>query len=131
MNVNEKGVKGLIKVIDDLQEQGYYVYPAFDDHAPVDLVAMDKKGQTYRLQAKYRTRQRCKKAVRYELVAASVVNGKKVPIDKSLIDGWAVYLKEHDKVVYVSVAEFGSRGVKVLTGDEHGRLDEWSKSAPC
>lgn len=42
MNCNEKGSRGLIKVVDDLQMQGFFVFLAFDDHSPIDLIAVDK-----------------------------------------------------------------------------------------
>ena len=87
MNVNEKGVKGLIKVIDNLQENGYYVFPAFDDHSPIDLIAVDREGKSYQLQVKYRERDPRKKSEKYDIQATSVVNGKKIPIDRSMIDG--------------------------------------------
>ncbi len=130
MNVNEKGVRGLIKVMDHLQEQGMYVFPAFDDHSPVDLVAMDQSGKTFRLQVKYRERQAKKKAVRYELVAATVINGKRTLIDRALIDGWAVYLKDHNKVVYVPVADMTGSS-KILTGEEYGSVAEWPIALLC
>ena len=90
MDVNVKGVSGLIKIIDNLQEKGYYTFTAFDDHSPVDLIALSDKGKTFRLQVKFRTRNPKKEVERYELQASSVVNGKRRPIDKTLIDGWAV-----------------------------------------
>ena len=90
MNVNERGVKGLIKVIDDLQEKGYYTFIAFDDHSPIDLVAVDKNGRTFKLQVKFRSLDKSKEVQRYALPASSVVNRKRTHIDKSLLDGWAV-----------------------------------------
>lgn len=132
MNVNEKGVKGLIKVIDDLQDKGIYCFTAFDDHSPVDLIAMTKTGKTLRLQVKYRTRISRSKSERYELSASSVVNGKKVPIDRSLIDGWAVYLEDAKKVVYISREQMiGKNGLIIDPGKEYSELDEWLKSTPC
>lgn len=132
MNVNEKGVKGLIKVIDDLSDRGYYVYPAFDDHSPVDLIAMSKQGRLLRLQVKYRTPMPGKVSERYELHARSMVNGKSVPIDRSLIDGWAVYMAGCSRVKYIPVAAFEGKQQLVVNPDKnYGELDEWLKSAPC
>ena len=81
MNVNQKGVKGLIKVIDDLCDRGWYTFPAFDDHSPVDLVAMSPHGKVIRLQVKYRSRMlnRAAEINRYELPTKSVVDRKVVP----------------------------------------------------
>ena len=103
MNVNQKGVKGLIKVIDDLTDKGYYIFPAFDDHSPVDLVVMDTTGKIHRLQIKYRSRISGKKKECYSIQASSVINGARTPINKSLIDGWALYMVEDNKIVYVPV----------------------------
>lgn len=132
MNVNEKGVKGLLKVMDDLQEKGYYTFTAFDDHSPVDLIALSNEGKTYRLQVKYRTKDPRKLSEKYIVYASSVVNGKRVPIDRTMIDGWAVYLSDCKKVVYINVSFF--EGKSSLTIDpevNYGELDEWFKSAPC
>ena len=103
MNVNQKGVKGLIKVIDNLTDKGYYIFPAFDDHSPVDLVVMDTTGKIHRLQIKYRSRISGKKKSCYSIQASSVINGVRTPINKSLIDGWALYMVEDNKIVYVPV----------------------------
>jgi hypothetical protein len=115
MNVNEKGNIGLIKVMADLYDKGYHCFTPFDDHCPVDLIALDKNGQSKRLQVKYRslgTRNF------YELSARSVVNGKTVPIDRNLIDGWAVYLSDVDKVVYISLSVMEGKGCHHIKPDD-------------
>jgi len=126
MDVNRKGVSGLIKVIDDLQTKGYYVFPAFDDHSPVDLIAMSLEGNCYRIQIKYREREQHKKAERYEVRTSSVVNGKRVENDRNLIDGWAVYLADAKKIVYIhkSVLD-GKKGITVDPSIDYGELTEW------
>lgn len=125
MNVNEKGVKGLIKVIDDIQDRGMFCFTAFDDHSPVDVIALTSAGKTIRLQVKYRTRKGNSKSEKYELVAASVVNGKKIPIDRSMIDGWAVYLEEAKKVVYISCKLLeGKKSLVIDPTVNYGELDE-------
>lgn len=131
MNVNQKGVKGLIRVIDDLQDKNYYVFPAFDDHSPIDLVAVDKKGQTFRLQIKYRELMKDKKSQRYELSAKSVVNGKVVPVNTDMIDGWAMFLANHNRVVYINKSQTTKSGLIINPDINYGGLDEWFKSAPC
>ena len=128
MNVNEKGVKGLIKVIDDLQSNGVYCFTAFDDHSPVDVIALFPNGDTARLQVKYRTRMAGKKSERYELIAASVVNGKKIPIDRNMIDGWAVYLEDAKKVVYISCKLLdGKMGLIINPDEQYSMLTELAK----
>ena len=125
MNVNEKGVKGLLKVMDDLQDKGYYTFPAFDDHSPVDLIALSKEGKTYRLQVKYRTKDTRKKSEKYDVYASSVVAGKRIPIDRTLIDGWAVYLSESEKVVYINVKLFeGKNSLTIDPNKDYGELGE-------
>ncbi len=132
MNVNEKGVKGLIKVIDDLQDKGLYCFTAFDDHSPVDLIALTKDGRPIRLQVKYRTRIARSKSEKYELVAASVVNGKKIPIDRSMIDGWAVYLEEAKKVVYIASSLLeGKTALHIDPNKEYSELGEWPMPFVC
>jgi hypothetical protein len=101
MNVNQKGNMGLLKVMEDLYNKGYHCFVPFDDYSPVDLIVLDKTGNVKRLQVKYRTLN--KKHKRYELSARSVINGKVVPIDRNLIDGWAVYLANDEKIVYLTL----------------------------
>ena len=127
MNTNEKGVCGLIKVIDNLQSNSYYVFNAFDDHSPVDLIAMDKTGKTFRIQIKYRQATVKKhKGNTYNLAAYSVVNSKKIEIDRTLIDGWAVYMADDDKVVYIPVKCMEGKKETTLYGNEiYGELTEW------
>lgn len=127
MNTNEKGVRGLIKIIDDLQYNGYYIFTAFDDHSPVDLIAMDKFGKTFRIQIKYRKATVKKyKGNTYNLGAFSVINGKKIEIDRSLIDGWAIYMADDNKVVYIPVEYMDGKKETTLYGDiAYGGLDTW------
>jgi hypothetical protein len=133
MNNNRKGVSGLIKVIDDLNNRGFYTFPAFDDHSPVDLIAMDSCGQTYRLQVKYRHMMTEVKTVeRYQLVASTVHGGKRVLIDRSLIDGWAYYMADHQRVVYIPVDALKDSNTLCFEPNKNfGELDEWFKSVSC
>ncbi len=112
MNVNQKGNIGLIKVMADLYSKGYHCFTPFDDHSPVDLIAMDETGFCKRLQVKYRSLD--EKRQRYELSARSVVNGKVIPIDRTLIDGWAVYLADEDLVIYISIDLMEGKGVHYI-----------------
>jgi len=122
MNVNEKGNIGLIKVIADLYSKGYHCFTPFDDHSPVDLISLDKTGQIRRLQVKYRSLDI--KRNYYELSARSVVNGKSIPIDRALIDGWAVYLANQDKVVYFSIDDMAGKGCHHIKPDA---LEQYGK----
>ena len=123
MNVNEKGNIGLIKVMADLYSKGYHCFTPFDDHSPVDLITLDKAGNVKRLQVKYRSISEKRK--HYELSARSVVNGKTIPINRNLIDGWAVYLSDEDKVVYLSLDIMEGKGVHYIkpgTYEEYGTV---------
>lgn len=112
MNVNEKGNIGLIKVIADLYSKGYHCFTPFDDHCPVDLIALDKAGKISRIQVKFRSLS--EKRQHYEISATSVVNGKAKPIDRDLIDCWAVYLSNIDTVVYLPITLMEGKGVHYI-----------------
>ena len=145
MNVNEKGSLGLIEVIRDLTRKGYECFTPLHDYSAVDLIAMDNKFNTYKLQIKYRTLFRGAIEVHFR----SMVNGKSKEIDFDAIDGWAVYCPEVDSVVYVSKHEVDlekgsfsfrlTEGKKTVNIDkvkrkiytEFGNVAEWPKAAGC
>jgi hypothetical protein len=56
-----------------------------------------------------------------------MVNGKGVAIDRNLIDYWAVYLSDIDKVVYMSIDIMNGKKVHYITRQN---VDELS-SLPC
>jgi len=142
MNTNEKGNIGQIEVIRDLAKLGYEIFLPMHDYSAVDLIAM-KDSKIYRLQIKYRTLNRGMIDIQF----STTINGKKVPINFELIDGWAVYCPEIDSVVYVGKDDVdmekrtfsfrltsGGNQVnknkdrrKVYT--ELGRISDWSPSA--
>lgn len=132
MDVNQKGMKGMIKVIDDLTDRGLYVFPAFDDHSPIDLIAVDDNGVVIRLQVKYRQPMQGKKSVKYELHARSVVNGKVVPIDRNMIDGWALYASASSKVVYIPISAMDDKTSMVIDPDrDYGAWAVWQRQHPA
>lgn len=98
MNVNEKGNIGLIEIIRDLSKKGYECFIPFHDYSAVDLIVMNKNYEVKRLQIKYR--EFIEDLV--DIPLSSVVNGKKVPVDLSAIDGYAVYIPSVDSVCYIS-----------------------------
>lgn len=107
MNCNAKGIRGQIEVLSDLYKKGFSVFLPFDDYSPVDVIALRNDGKTFRLQIKYRHKIAAIKTNRYELQASSVVNRKRCKIDKNLIDGWAMYCVDDNKVCYVSHDDMG------------------------
>lgn len=145
MNVNEKGSLGLIETIRDLTRQGYECFTPLHDYSAVDLIVMDNKFNTYKLQVKYRTVFRGAIEVHYR----SMVNGKPKDINFDAIDGWAIYCPEVDRVVYVSKYEVdlekGSFTFRLTEGansvninkskrklyTEFGTVAEWPKAAGC
>ncbi len=128
MNVNQKGNVGLLKVIGDLYSKGFTVFKPFDDYNPVDCIAMDNRGKTFRLQVKYRSPDRDDS---YEISASSMVNGKRAQINRDLIDYWAVYLSDLDKVVYMPISAMEGKKVHYITRKQLSDVDERLKSAPC
>jgi hypothetical protein len=97
MTTNQKGYIGLSAVIKDLSSRGLEVFLPVHDYSAVDLLVMNESGIVKRLQVKYREARNGSVVV----PLTSVVNGKHIKIDKTRIDGWAVYVPELDKVVYV------------------------------
>jgi hypothetical protein len=85
---------------------------------------MDSDGKAYRLQVKYRSPGR---GDRYEISASSMVNGKGVAIKRNLIDCWAVYLSDIDKVVYMPISIMDGKKVHYITRQQ---VDELSLT-PC
>jgi hypothetical protein len=131
MNVNQKGNIGLIKVIVDLYSKNFHCFTPFDDYSPIDCIAMNAVGEVFRLQVKYRS---LSNRGSYEIAAKSVVNGKRVMIDKSLIDYWAVYLADIDRVVYLHADVMKTKGVHYITTDQinnDGILESIPSNVSC
>lgn len=128
MNTNEKGVAGLIQVVADLYSKGYTCFLPFDDYNPIDCIALSKDGKVFRLQIKYRSPNENNS---YEMTSFSVVNGKKIKINRDLIDFWAIYLADKNKVVYMRVDAMQGKNSKRITQKHIDELDEWLMSAPC
>lgn len=98
MNVNQKGAVGLIEVIRDLTKKGFESFTPIHDYSAVDLITMNSRFETFKLQVKYRETFRGS----IEIPFKTVVNGKSIPIEFDAIDGWAVYCPEVDSVVYIN-----------------------------
>jgi len=110
MNSNEKGDIGLAAVIADVVKMGFFVFLPFSDRTHVDLIIADKNMKTQRVQIKYIT---TNMHGVLEIVMSSVVNGKKVPVDLSKTDIWAIYCPNTDKTYYVTTLEL--LGKKTMT----------------
>ena len=126
MNVNQKGMKGLLQVMADLHQRNFYLFPAFDDYSPIDLVAASPEGKLYRFQVKYKTVDPRAKRPIYGLSATTVNGGVKRKINLDMIDGWAVYLSNDDKVVYVHKKMLGEQtSITINTLSQFIPLEEW------
>ena len=126
MNVNEKGAIGLIEVIRDLSKKGFECFTPIHDYSSVDLIALDHNKNTIRLQVKYRKADE-RKGKSLNVVGLgfnTVVNGKRIPIDISSIDGWAIYCPDIDKVVYINKSQ-----IDISLGGLSFRLKDGAKTA--
>lgn len=124
MNTNQKGNRGQIEVLRDLYARGYHVFLPFDDYSAVDLIALSPEGKCVRLQVKYRSLE----SGAYKLKTRSMVDGKAVEIDRTMINGWAVYLAELDRVVYIDVKALD--GKKSLSIDPDEDYNTWKMISP-
>ena len=111
MNTNEKGAIGLIEVIRDLTKKGYECFTPLHDYSAVDLIVLDRNHVPVKLQIKYREF----KDDIIDIGFSTVVNGKKVPIDLSAIDGWAIYIPDVDAVCYIPKSDIppGAKGTRI------------------
>lgn len=99
-NVNDKGAIGVARIVADLISKEYSVFLPFDGSSPVDIVVANKAMVLRRIQAKYRKlNQYGSIPIRLE----SIVNRKTVPIDRSKVDGYAVYCPDNDKIYYLDI----------------------------
>lgn len=128
MNVNEKGSIGLIKVVNDLYSKGFHCFLPFDDYGLIDCIALNKEGKSFKLQVKYRNRNIHNF---YEVTAESVINGKRVPYIKGIIDYWAIYLADLDRVLYLDNKVFDKQNSFRLTTNRINEPDDRIKSEPC
>ena len=99
MNTNDKGNIGYAMVIADVMKKGYFIFTPIADTTSVDLVIGNDKMELKRVQIKYRAKNN--NGV-LEIPIHTVVNGKKVPVDTSKVDIWAIYCPDTNTVYYVS-----------------------------
>lgn len=102
MNTNKKGDIGLANVIADVTNKGYFLFLPFSDTTSVDLVIADKNMKLNRVQVKYIS---IDKTGVLNIPACNVVNGKKVPVDLTQIDLWAIYCPNTKEIYYVPTKE--------------------------
>ena len=102
MNTNKKGDIGLANVIADVTNKGYFLFLPFSDTTSVDLVIADKFMKLNRVQVKYLS---IDKTGVLNIPACNVVNGKKIPVDLTQIDVWAIYCPDTKEIYYISTKE--------------------------
>jgi len=118
-NVNQKGVIGLVKVTADLVTRGFEVFTPISDACPVDLIAANDAMTLRRIQVKYREPSARDHVLFVSL--DSVVNGRRVPINLSLLDGWAIYCPQTEKVYYVRRDAVSLRSIRLCLQDSRQR----------
>ena len=120
MNTNEKGDIGLAAVIADVIGKGFFVFLPFSDRTHVDLIIADKYMRTQRVQIKYIS---VSENGVLQIVTSSVVNGKKVPVDLSKIDIWAIYCPDTKEIYYVNTADLlGKKAMSLRINDSKNNL---------
>lgn len=115
MNTNEKGNLGLAKVIAELVEMKYSIFLPFTDTTIVDLVIGNNKMELKRVQVKYR---KINKRGVIEIPFQTVVNGKKMDIDKSKIDLYIIYCPDNKKIYYIDIMEYYNSKIVNLRVDK-------------
>jgi PD-(D/E)XK nuclease superfamily protein len=122
MTTNEKGNIGLAKVINSLVTNEFSIYLPFSDTSPIDLIVANKKLETKKLQIKYIKAIKNIVTIRF----SSVVNGKRILVDPTGVDFWAVYCPDNDRVFYIpSVLVKGKKNFSFRIDEDYGRLTEW------
>lgn len=115
MNTNEKGNVGLAKVISKLVELGYHCFLPFTDTTCVDLIVGNFKMEIKRIQVKYRKKN---KQGTIEIPLESVVNGKRISIDRSKIDYYIVYCPDNDKIYFIELNKISTLKTFALRFDK-------------
>jgi hypothetical protein len=100
-STSKKGVKGLVNVMADLTNKEYFPFLPISDINIIDLVVANQELDLKKMQIKYRSINKGK----IEIPTESVVNGKKVKLDVSKVDLWAVYCPDNKQVYYISSKE--------------------------
>jgi hypothetical protein len=105
MNSNEKGNVGLAKIISVLTEKGYNCFLPFTDTTCIDLIVANNEMKTIRVQVKYRKK---KQNGVLEIPFESVVNAKRVLVDRSKIDYYMVYCPDNDKTYFIDLKQISN-----------------------
>lgn len=111
MNTNKKGDIGLANVILDITNKGFFTFLPFSDTTHVDLIIADDAMKTQRVQVKYIS---TGKTGALTIPMSTVINGKRIPVDLSKIDIWAIYCPDTKEIYYVSSAELLGKSFMLL-----------------
>jgi hypothetical protein len=114
MKPNQKGIIGELEIVLDLTKQGYSVFGPYDEHGPIDLIAVSPDNKITRLQAKYKSLEND----RIKVQLTTVHNGKVVHINRNAIDGYAIYCSDLNGVFYIPISVFGDQSSKNFTIDD-------------
>jgi hypothetical protein len=114
MNTNKKGDIGLLKTMLELTEKNYFCFTPISDTTCVDLVVANENMELRKIQTKY-----CSLTDgRMEICTSTVVNGKKVPVDLTKIDIWAVYCPDNNKIYYIKSKDLVGRKTMKIRVEE-------------
>ena len=115
MDTNKKGNIGLIKIIDDLVENGFFPFLPFTDTTIVDLIISNENMDLKKIQVKYK---KIDKFACIDLTTQRVVDRKKVDTDLTKFDYYAVYCPDNKKTYYVPTSIFKNKKMIKLRIDE-------------
>jgi len=119
MNSNDKGNLGYAMVIADVMKKGFFVFTPLADTTSVDMVIGNSEMELKRVQVKYRTPN---EKGSLEIHTSTVINGKRKATDLNIIDYWAIYCPNTEKVYYVSSEFMCGRKMLSLRIDESRRV---------
>lgn len=105
MDTNQKGDIGLAKVIADATGKGYLCFVPLSPHTAIDLILVSKEGGNRRIQVKYSSMVGGAINVRMQTTTCDGKRTYQNTTDKSLIDLFAVYCPELDKVLYLDTSK--------------------------
>ncbi len=120
MNSNDKGNIGYAMVIADVVKRGYFIFTPFADTTCVDMVIGNDKMELKRVQIKYRT---LNKNGSVEIHTSTSINGRRKATDLNMIDYYAIYCPETNKIYYISTEFMFGRKTLALRIDESKKVN--------
>jgi hypothetical protein len=107
---NKRGTFGEISVIKDLTSKGYEVFSEVGSSSKIDLIIVDKNYKMHRIQVK--TSYKVKNSATLYLVKKCIVKKYNYTYSSDVIDIFALYVIDEDKILYISAKEALDSGRK-------------------